>query len=148
MKTRWLKHILRAIGIVVAVICGVIIVIIIVVSLCSRYCCNCCDNLCFQGRGQNRKGEKKSLKSDVNSPETPIYPIFNGTIDPSRGKILSFKFWKKFTYTIGCVSCGSQGGNGTLAPSNFGGTINRAPSIAPSYFAQTLGRGKLKSFRW
>jgi len=117
-----------AIGIVVAVICGVIIVIIIVVSLCSRYCCNCCDNLCFQGRGQNRKGEKTILKSDVTSPETPIYPIFNGTIDPSRG----------------CVSCGSQGGNGTLAPSHFGGTINRAPSMAPSYFAQTLGRDDIK----
>ena len=83
------KTILSAIGIVVAVICGVIIVIIIVVSLCSRYCCNCCDNLCFQGRGQNRKGEKKILKSDVTSPETPIYPIFNGTIDPSRGMIIS-----------------------------------------------------------
>ena len=92
------KTILRAIGIVVAVICGVIIVIIIVVSLCSRYCCNCCDNLCFQGRGQNRKGEKKILKSDVTSPETPIYPIFNGTIDPSRGKIISLEYPKHFLY--------------------------------------------------
>ena len=53
---------------------------------------------------------------------------------------------QNYLFILGCVSCGSQGGNGTLAPSHFGGTINRAPSIAPSYFAQTLGRGKLHSF--
>ena len=53
---------------------------------------------------------------------------------------------QNYLYILGCVSCGSQGGNGTLAPSHFGGTINRAPSIAPSYFAQTIGRGKLHSF--
>ena len=53
---------------------------------------------------------------------------------------------RNYLYILGCVSCGSQGGNGTLAPSHFGGTINRAPSIAPSYFAQTLGRGKLNIF--
>ena len=47
-------------------------------------------------------------------------------------------------FQIGCPSCGSQVGGGTLISptSNFGGTIKRAPSAAPSYFAQSAVRGK------
>jgi len=113
-----------AIGIVVAVVCGLIIVIIIVISLCSKYCCNCCDNLCFQGRGQNKRKDQKHILHDAEA-HNHDFSAFPG-IAPSKG----------------CPSCGSQVGVGTLISptSNFGGTIKRAPSAAPSFFAQSAIR--------